>query len=61
VIGDTPYDAEAARKAGIPAVGVLCGGFPESALREAGCIAVFEGPSDLLARYAESPLAETGA
>jgi HAD superfamily hydrolase (TIGR01509 family) len=57
VIGDTPYDAEAARKAGIPAVGVLSGGFPEAALREAGCIAVFDGPADLLTRYADSPLA----
>ena len=28
-IGDTPYDAEAARKAGIPAIGVLSGGFAE--------------------------------
>ena len=29
VVGDTPYDAEAARKAGIRSIGVLCGGFPE--------------------------------
>jgi len=29
VIGDTPYDADAARKAGIPTIGVLCGGFPK--------------------------------
>ena len=28
-IGDTPYDAEAAGKAGIPAIGLLCGGLPE--------------------------------
>ena len=32
-IGDTPYDAEAAGKAGIATIGVLCGGFPESWLR----------------------------
>src|SRR5919107_3116801 len=43
VVGDTPYDAEAARKAGLKSVGVLCGGFPEAALRSAGCMAVYEG------------------
>src|SRR6201999_3629280 len=29
-IGDTPYDAEAAGKAGVATIGVLCGGFNES-------------------------------
>ena len=57
VVGDTPYDAEAARKAGLKSVGVLCGGFPEEALRSAGCIAVFQSPADLLDRYDRSPLA----
>jgi HAD superfamily hydrolase (TIGR01549 family) len=57
VVGDTPYDAEAARDAGIRSVGVLCGGFPEEALRSAGCIAVYEGPADLVQRYDHSPLA----
>lgn len=36
-IGDTPYDAIAAGKAGIAAIGVLCGGFTEETLRRAGC------------------------
>lgn len=57
VVGDTPYDAEAARAAGLKSVGVLCGGFPEEALRSAGCIAVFQGPADLLENYDRSPLA----
>jgi HAD superfamily hydrolase (TIGR01509 family) len=48
VVGDTPYDAEAARKAGMAAIGVLCGGFAESELRAAGCVEVFHGPADLL-------------
>jgi phosphoglycolate phosphatase-like HAD superfamily hydrolase len=56
VVGDTPYDAEAARGAGMKSLGVLCGGFSEAALREAGCLAVYEGPQDLLRRYDESPL-----
>ena len=60
VIGDTPYDAEAARAAGLKSVGVLSGGFPADALRSAGCIAVYEGPSDLLRSYDHSPLAGKG-
>ncbi len=56
-IGDTPYDAEASGKAGLRTVGVLCGGFPESDLRAAGCIAIYRDPADLLARYGDSPLA----
>ena len=58
VLGDTPYDAEAADKAGIKTVGVLCGGFPEADLRNAGAIAIYRDPEDLLRRYDESPLAE---
>ena len=58
VVGDTPYDAEAAGKAGLKTVGVLCGGFPEDVLRDAGCVALYRDPSDLLGRYAQSPLAE---
>ena len=57
VVGDTPYDAEAARKAGLRTVGVLCGGFPESELRAAGCVAIYRDPEDLLTRYEASLLA----
>lgn len=57
VVGDTPYDAEAARKAGLKTVGVLSGGFPEEALRDAGCIAVYRDAQDLLKHYDSSPLA----
>ena len=61
VVGDTPYDAEAAAKAGLRTVGVLCGGFSEDSLREARCIAIYDGPTDLLDRYEGSPLAPTRA
>ena len=61
VVGDTPYDMEAARKAGLRTIGVLCGGFPEDSLRKAGCIAIYQDPADLLARYESSPLAEESA
>lgn len=55
-VGDTPYDASAAGKAGIVAVGVMCGGFPANDLRGAGCVALYDGPADMLARYEGSPL-----
>ena len=55
-VGDTPYDAEAAGKLKIRTTGVLCGGFPEEELRSAGCIAIYEDPADLLARYDSSPI-----
>ncbi len=58
VLGDTPYDAEAAGKAGIKTVGVLCGGFPEAILKKAGAIAIYRDPEDLLRRYDESPFAQ---
>lgn len=60
VVGDTPYDAEAAGKAGMRTIALLCGGFPEAELRAAGAIALFRDPADLLARYDESPLATRG-
>ena len=57
VVGDTPHDAEAAAKAGLRTVGVLCGGFKEADLRQAGCIAIYAGPQELLERYDDTPLA----
>jgi HAD superfamily hydrolase (TIGR01509 family) len=57
VVGDTPYDAEAARMAGCRSIGVLCGGFTEASLREAGVEAVYRDPADLLHNYERSPLA----
>jgi HAD superfamily hydrolase (TIGR01509 family) len=46
-VGDTPYDAEAARKAGVYPIGVLCGGFIEGALRQAGCVEIYPGPASI--------------
>jgi HAD superfamily hydrolase (TIGR01509 family) len=60
VIGDTPYDAEAAGKAGIRTIGMLCGGFPEQALRDAGCIAIYRDPAHLLEEYEASLLGAGG-
>jgi HAD superfamily hydrolase (TIGR01549 family) len=49
VVGDTPDDAVAAHKAGLPVVGVLCGGFSDADLKSHGCFAVYEDPADILA------------
>ena len=56
VIGDTRFDAEAARKAGATPIGVLCGGFPEADLRSAGCVEMYYDPEDLLRRFDTSLL-----
>ncbi|HEX8147172.1 MAG TPA: HAD family phosphatase [Pyrinomonadaceae bacterium] len=58
VVGDTPYDVEAAAKAGMRTVGLLSGGFAEEALRGAGAVAIYGDVSDLLDRYDYSPLAK---
>jgi HAD superfamily hydrolase (TIGR01549 family) len=55
-IGDTPYDAEAAGKAEVRTIGVLCGGFTEDELRKAGCAEVYPGPAALLACFERSLL-----
>ena len=47
VVGDTPYDMEAAGKLGVPAIGVLCGGFDAEVLRAAGAAALYDGPWSL--------------
>jgi HAD superfamily hydrolase (TIGR01509 family) len=55
-VGDTPYDGEAAGKAGIKTVGLLCGGFNAVELRDGGIIEIYRDPSDLLQHYATSAL-----
>ncbi|WP_437646845.1 HAD family hydrolase [Sorangium sp. So ce362] len=55
MIGDTPYDVEAAARAGLRTIGFRSGGWTDSAL--AGAIAVYDGPADLLAHLETSPLA----
>ena len=54
VVGDSPYDAEAAAKAGVRSVGFLCGGFPEVDLRGAGYETIYRDAADLLAHYERS-------
>ena len=56
MIGDTPYDVEAATRAGIQIIAFTCGGWSAGDLR--GAAAVFDGPADLLARYTSSLFSE---
>jgi phosphoglycolate phosphatase-like HAD superfamily hydrolase len=52
VIGDTRYDGEAACKAGLAFIGVLCGGSSKRELEAAGAVAVYRDPEDLLVNWA---------
>jgi HAD superfamily hydrolase (TIGR01509 family) len=61
VVGDTPYDAEAAAKAGMRTVGLLYGGWSADELKQAGCVAVYRDPADLLKHCADSPLIKDGS
>lgn len=54
MIGDTPYDIEAAAKANVGVIALRCGGFTDEEL--AGAIEIYDAPADLLARYQSSPL-----
>jgi HAD superfamily hydrolase (TIGR01549 family) len=50
-VGDTRFDIEAAKKTGLKTIALLCGGTPESVLRQAGAIAIYRDPAEFLARY----------
>jgi HAD superfamily hydrolase (TIGR01549 family) len=57
MVGDTPWDVEAAGRAGIQTVCVVTGGFSVEELRDAGAVAVFESLEELGGRLGETPLA----
>ena len=59
-LGDTPYDAESAGKAGIRTIGVMTGGWSREELFAAGCIEVYESVADLLANFDQSALVREG-
>jgi HAD superfamily hydrolase (TIGR01509 family) len=60
LIGDSTWDCEAARRAGIETIALLTGGFSADELNAAGAIAVFESIPQLLERIDETPLCEPG-
>ena len=54
MIGDAVWDVEAAARAGVPTIGLECGGFAAAELREAGAVAVYRDPEDLLGHLEEA-------
>jgi HAD superfamily hydrolase (TIGR01509 family) len=56
MVGDSTWDCEAAKRAGLPTVAVLTGGFSAAELREAGATCTFASLSELLAHLDETPL-----
>jgi HAD superfamily hydrolase (TIGR01509 family) len=58
MVGDTPWDCEAAEAAGVPTVAVMTGGFSADELRRAGAVTVLESVEELTARLAETPLGD---
>jgi HAD superfamily hydrolase (TIGR01509 family) len=57
MVGDTTWDVEAAKRAGVETITVLTGGFSEAELREAGAGWVFESIGALREGLGETPLA----
>lgn len=60
MVGDTPWDVEAAGGAGVPTVAVRTGGFSVDELREAGAVAVFDSIVELRRALAERGLEQLG-
>jgi len=56
MVGDTVYDVRAARAAGVACIGLRSGGISERELRDAGAVAVYGNPSQLLQELDASPI-----
>ena len=56
MVGDTPWDVESAKRAGIETICVLTGGFGETELRAAGAASVFDSVAALRRGLDASPL-----
>jgi HAD superfamily hydrolase (TIGR01509 family) len=57
MVGDSPWDAEAAKRAGVPTIAVMTGGFSEEELKDAGAVAIFESVAELRESLGETALA----
>ena len=51
MLGDTPYDVDAATKTGVPCVAVRCGGWDDEALD--GAVAIYDDPADIIRHIGE--------
>lgn len=58
MVGDTPYDIEAATRAGVRTIAVRSGGWPDAALAEA--LVIYDDVGELLRRFEESPFRPAG-
>lgn len=58
MVGDAVWDVEAAAKAGVPCVALLTGGFGSAELLEAGAVAVYDSPRELMAHLDEAPFTD---
>ena len=54
MVGDTPHDAEASKRAGVACLGVLTGGHTAQTLLDAGACNVWNDAADLLAHLDEA-------
>jgi phosphoglycolate phosphatase-like HAD superfamily hydrolase len=54
MIGDTPYDIEAATGAGVATIAFRCGGWNDADLK--GATAIYDAPADLFQNFDDSPL-----
>ena len=59
MIGDTPWDVEAARRVGVATICVITGGFSRQELEDAGAAAVFESVEELRGSLDETPLSSS--
>jgi HAD superfamily hydrolase (TIGR01509 family) len=59
MIGDTPYDVEAASRAGVRIIGFRSGGWGDDDLR--GAVEIYDGPEHLLELYSSSLIGKKGA
>ncbi|HEV7870886.1 MAG TPA: HAD family hydrolase [Modestobacter sp.] len=57
MVGDSVWDIEAAKNAGMPAITVRSGGFGDDELRDAGAVAIYDTPGDLAKALDDTPLA----
>lgn len=56
MVGDSTWDCEAAKRAGVATIALLTGGFSEQELRDAGAAIVFESLEELLENLDRTPL-----
>jgi len=53
VVGDSLWDMLSAKRAKALGVGLLCGGYSEDALQQAGTFRIYQDPADLLSHFDE--------